>query len=92
MRAALVLMRQTPWMAAPTTPNADVTAVADQELVARCRDGDPQAFRTLVDQYKRLVFGLIARQVGDQARAEELAQDVFLRVPSRPGWPCWRSA
>lgn len=73
-------MRQIPWMAAPTTPAADVTAIDDHQLVARCREGDPQAFRALVDQYKGLVFGLIARQVGDRARAEELAQDVFLRV------------
>jgi RNA polymerase sigma-70 factor (ECF subfamily) len=46
----------------------------------RCRGGDDEAFRELVDQHKRLVFALIARSVSDQARAEELAQEVFLRV------------
>jgi RNA polymerase sigma-70 factor (ECF subfamily) len=53
---------------------------SEQELVDRCRHGDDQAFRTLVDQYKGLVFALVARSVSDRARAEELAQDVFLRV------------
>jgi RNA polymerase sigma-70 factor (ECF subfamily) len=53
---------------------------SEQELVDRCRQGDDQAFRALVDQYKGLVFALVARSVSDRARAEELAQDVFLRV------------
>jgi RNA polymerase sigma-70 factor, ECF subfamily len=52
----------------------------EAELIARCRQGDDEAFRELVDQHKRLVFALIARSVSDQARAEELSQEVFLRV------------
>lgn len=52
----------------------------EQQLIERCRGGDDEAFRELVDQHKRLVFALIARSVTDQARAEELAQEVFLRV------------
>lgn len=53
---------------------------SDEELVARCRDGSEDAFAELVTRYRGLVFGLIARTVGDRARAEDLAQDVFLRV------------
>lgn len=53
---------------------------AERELVERCRQGDDAAFRELVDQYKGLVFALIARSVPNRARAEELAQDVFLKV------------
>jgi RNA polymerase sigma-70 factor, ECF subfamily len=52
----------------------------DRQLIERCRSGDDEAFRELVDQHKRLVFALIARSVTDQGRAEELAQEVFLRV------------
>ena len=54
--------------------------VAEHELVERCRQGDETAFRELVDQYKGLVFALIARSVPNRGRAEELAQDVFLKV------------
>src|SRR5688500_2754820 len=54
--------------------------VAEHELIARCRQGDETAFRELVDQYKSLVFALIARSVPNRGRAEELAQDVFLKV------------
>lgn len=54
--------------------------VPEHELVERCRQGDEAAFRELVEQYKGLVFALIARSVPNRARAEELAQDVFLKV------------
>ncbi len=60
----------------------------EHELVERCRQGDETAFRELVDQYKGLVFGLSARSVTNQARAEELAQDVFLKV--HKGLPYFR--
>src|SRR5437773_3850057 len=54
--------------------------VNERELVERCRLGDERAFEELVDRFKDLVFGLIARTVHDRSRAEDLAQDVFLRV------------
>ena len=54
--------------------------VNERALVERCRSGDEAAFRELVDRYKDLVFGLIARTVQDRSRAEDLAQDAFLRV------------
>jgi len=57
-----------------------LTAAAERALVERCRAGDEQAFQELVDRYKDLVFALIARTVQDRSRAEDLAQDVFLRV------------
>src|SRR5688572_24788608 len=62
--------------------------VAEHELIERCRQGDETAFRELVDQYKGLVFGLTARSVANRARAEELAQDVFLKV--HKGLPYFR--
>lgn len=55
-------------------------ATSEHELVQRCRAGDEEAFRVIVDRYKGLVFGLVARSIADRARAEEVAQDVFLRV------------
>src|ERR1019366_8443360 len=52
----------------------------ERELIDRCREGDEGAFQELVDQYKDLVFALIARTVPDRSRAEDVAQDVFLRI------------
>ena len=54
--------------------------VHERELVERCRSGDEGAFQELVDRHKDLVFALIARTVQDRSLAEDLAQDVFLRV------------
>src|SRR5437899_7260712 len=54
--------------------------VHERELVERCRSGDEHAFQELVDCYKDLVFALIARTVQDRSRAEDLAQDVFMRI------------
>jgi RNA polymerase sigma-70 factor (ECF subfamily) len=55
-------------------------AAGERALVERCRSGDEGAFQELVDRYKDLVFALIARTVQDRSQAEDLAQDVFLRV------------
>lgn len=60
----------------------------EHELVERCRNGDETAFRELVEQYKGLVFAITARSVADPARAEELAQEAFLRV--HKGLPYFR--
>src|SRR5829696_491934 len=65
-----------------------MTGTSEHVLVERCRQGDETAFRELVDQYKGLVFALIARSVSDRARAEELSQDVFLKV--HKGLPYFR--
>jgi RNA polymerase sigma-70 factor (ECF subfamily) len=54
--------------------------VNERELVERCRSGDERAFQDLIDRYKDLVFALIARTVQDRGRAEDLAQEVFLRI------------
>jgi RNA polymerase sigma-70 factor, ECF subfamily len=52
----------------------------DDDLVRQCQNGSDEAFAALVDRYRRLVFGIIARTVGNASRAEDLAQDVFLRI------------
>ncbi|HYM22206.1 MAG TPA: sigma-70 family RNA polymerase sigma factor [Vicinamibacterales bacterium] len=52
----------------------------ERQLVERCRSGDEHAFQELVEAYGNLVFALIARTVQDRSRAEDLAQEVFLRV------------
>ena len=52
----------------------------EHELIARCRQGDETAFRELIDQYKGMVFGLTSRSATTRERAEDLAQEVFLRV------------
>ncbi len=52
----------------------------ERELVDRCRRDDPGAFEELINHFKNLVFAVIIRTVSDPSRAEDLAQDVFLRI------------
>ena len=50
------------------------------ELLARVSRGDEHAFARLYDELSAAVFGLARRVVRDPARAEEIAQEVFLAV------------
>src|SRR5213594_2830018 len=52
----------------------------EASLVDRLRRGEPRAFEELVIAYQHRVFGVALRMLGSRAEAEELAQEVFLRV------------
>jgi RNA polymerase sigma-70 factor (ECF subfamily) len=54
-------------------------------LLGRAADGDPQAWRELVETYSRRVFALLVRQCGDRDLAEELTQATFVQVVSHIG-------
>jgi RNA polymerase sigma-70 factor, ECF subfamily len=49
-------------------------------LVSRCLDGDEAAWEELVRQYTRQVYGLCFRFTNSTQEAQDLTQDVFLRV------------
>jgi RNA polymerase sigma-70 factor, ECF subfamily len=51
-----------------------------EELVARVRAGDEEAFRLIFDRYSRPVLGFIFDMVGDRTLAEDLAQETFVRA------------
>lgn len=53
---------------------------AEADLIARCQQGDEQAFRELVDRHKDMVFAVIARSSAGRSRVEDLAQEVFLKI------------
>ena len=55
-------------------------AATDVELVRGALNGSEHAFRDIVLRYQRPVFGLIVRVVRDHGRAEELAQDTFVKA------------
>jgi RNA polymerase sigma-70 factor (ECF subfamily) len=57
-----------------------VATVTDRELMLRVKDGDDQSFAGLLSRYRKPVVNFIYRMVQNQGIAEELAQEVFLRV------------
>jgi RNA polymerase sigma-70 factor (ECF subfamily) len=49
-------------------------------LVAQALAGSQSAFEQIVRRYQRPVISLIARMTGDHARAEDLAQETFVKA------------
>ena len=66
------------------TPPDDTSDVA---IMLRVRDGDDSGFAYLIEKYRKQMIYYMFRMTGNQAVAEELAQEVFLRVyRSREGY------
>jgi RNA polymerase sigma-70 factor (ECF subfamily) len=53
---------------------------SDSDLLQRCRAGDEVAWRELVARHTRRVFNLAYRFVGRVDEAEDLTQEVFIKV------------
>lgn len=53
---------------------------ADQALVERVQNGDKQAFGLLVSKYQRKLMRLVMRFVRDQAEAEDVVQEAFVKA------------
>ncbi len=53
---------------------------ADQALVERVQAGDQQAFGLLVAKYQRKLMRLVMRLVRDQAEAEDVTQEAFVKA------------
>ncbi len=52
----------------------------DKDLIQRSQGGDRLAFNQLVLKYRNRVMGVVTRMLGDRSEAEDLAQDVFVKV------------
>jgi RNA polymerase sigma-70 factor (ECF subfamily) len=52
----------------------------DEQLMHAYREGNPRAFELLLARHERKVWNFLRRSVGDPTLAEDLLQEVFLRV------------
>ncbi len=64
---------------ADTRPHTDDPR-SDEELMVAFRNGEGRAFAPLVQRYQRGLFNFILRSVQNRSRAEEMLQDVFMKV------------
>ncbi|HXM37772.1 MAG TPA: sigma-70 family RNA polymerase sigma factor [Gemmatimonadales bacterium] len=82
MRATL--KPTTPIVSPPESPRAlqreALHDLDDGQVVMRHLAGEPQAFGTLVDRYQTRLLNFVNRTIGDRERAEDLVQEVFIRV------------
>jgi len=68
-------------LASPELAEIRAAARRDEEeesLIARCLEGEVEAFRPLVQRYQRLAFSVALRMLGSRADAEDIAQQAFV--------------
>jgi RNA polymerase sigma-70 factor, ECF subfamily len=64
---------------APPMPGT-AAGLTDADIMLRVKAGDEPAFAYLVQKYRRAMIGFMYRMSHNAAAAEDLAQEVFLRV------------
>jgi RNA polymerase sigma-70 factor (ECF subfamily) len=57
-----------------------VTPVNDQQLIAQYLNGDERAFKELLDRYQQKIYTSIYLFVKDDALAEDIFQEVFIKI------------
>jgi RNA polymerase sigma-70 factor (ECF subfamily) len=62
------------------TSGIDWAQLSDAEIMLRVREGDDSGFSILIEKYRKQIVHFMFRMSRNQAVAEELAQEVFLRV------------
>lgn len=68
----------------PTLPARTQEDAEDVRLMELISAGDSEAFEQLVERHQRLVVGTVSRMLANNSDAEDIAQQVFVRV--------WKSA
>ncbi len=76
-------------MSLDPSPQADSDADADANArdiawMARLKTGDTAALQNLIEAHQQRIIGTVTKMLGDEAEAEDVAQQVFIRV--------WKSA
>ena len=69
-----------PTVQVPMTEIPVLEMLGDAEVMLRVAGGDTEAFDYLVEKFRRPMISFMYRMTRNQAVAEELAQEVFLRV------------
>src|SRR5678809_1607951 len=62
------------------TVREQLRAMDDSGVVSAFLGGEERAFQELVDRYQRRLLNFVYRTIGDRERAEDLVQEVFIRV------------
>ena len=52
----------------------------DARVIRACQDGDREAFRLLFEAYKDRVFSIACYSLGDEAAADDITQQIFVKL------------
>lgn len=58
----------------------DANALSDYDIIKKCINGDEDFFEILIIRYKNLVYSIVLKMVSDREEANDLAQEVFIKV------------
>jgi len=75
-----MLLAATPQMPTVFSAGAGPDSQTDADIMLRVKTGDQSAFEYLVQKYRRPMVSFMYRMARNSAAAEDLAQEVFLRV------------
>ena len=79
-RGLLAIGGVSPPPAAETSLPGSAVGLTDADVMLRVKVGDEPAFEYLVQKYRRAMVSFMYRMTHNSAAAEDLAQEVFLRV------------
>ncbi len=72
---------------------ADLSNITDEDLMARVRNADHEAFAVLVNRHTEMFYSAAYRMCGHQNDAEDIVQDAFLKLWNNPKlWDASRGA
>jgi len=71
-------------MSHDASESGKVAVISDSILLERMRQGDKASFETLFYRHYDRVYGLLFRLTGNRADAEDLTQEVFLKLYRQP--------
>lgn len=64
----------------PWPPKEPIKEVSSEDLMRMYAKGRTEAFEVLLERHERGVYNFVLRSCGDPTRAEDLTQDIFLKV------------
>lgn len=70
---------------APSQAEVELLALSDADLITRIMKTEESALSALYDRYQRLVYSLAYQSIGEKNLAEEITQDVFIRIWEKAG-------
>lgn len=80
MPSAALAARPAIDMTDPSPEQIATEDAVDVALMARIGQGDHQAFKLLIERHQNAVIGTVAKMLNDFTEAEDIAQQVFLRI------------
>jgi RNA polymerase sigma-70 factor (ECF subfamily) len=79
------MLEQTAILAEQRVPDSRVQHSIDARVIQACQQGDREAFRLLFEAYKDRVFSIARYSLGDEAAADDVTQQIFVKLITRIG-------